>query len=69
MSLLLALTTSGSVTVAAICLNPDGSLTFRPAATETDKKLYLNGGQIYARLTASGGDKILTISSGNIVAT
>jgi hypothetical protein len=69
MSLLLALATGGSVTVAAICLNSDGSIIYKTAATSSDNKLYLNSGQIYARLTAIGGDKILTISSGNIVAT
>jgi len=68
MSLLLALQ-GGAVTVQAICINTDGSLTFKTNAGSSDNKLYLNNGQIYARLTAIGGDKILTISSGNIVAT
>lgn len=70
MSLLLALVV-GSVggTVQAICINPDGSLTYRTTAGSSDMKLYLNNGQIYARLSPIGGDKILTISSGNIVAT
>jgi hypothetical protein len=68
MSLLLALTT-GTVTVAAICINTDGSLVFKTQATGTDNKLYLNGGDIFARLAAVGGDKVLTLSSGQLVAT
>lgn len=69
MSLLLALVDSVVGTVQAICINPDGSLTYRPSAGSSDMKLYLNNGQIYARLSPTGGDKILTLSSGQIIAT
>ena len=58
-----------SGTVQAICINPDGSLTFRLTATGSDNKLYLNNGSVFARLSPTGGDKILTLVSGQIVAT
>lgn len=51
-------------TVAAVCLNVDGSLTYRPTATGSDKKLYMNAGVLYARLSATGGDKLVSLSSG-----
>lgn len=56
------------VTVAALCLNSDGSLTYRPAATESDKKIYMNTGQLFARLSAIGGDKLVALSNGGMVA-
>lgn len=58
-----------STTVQAICIAPDGSLTFRLTATGSDNKLYLNNGSVFARLAPTGGDKILTLVSGQIVAT
>lgn len=70
MSLLLLLRSpTGGGTVAAIVVNADGSLTYKPSATGSDKKLYLNAGLLYGRLTVVGGDKIVTISAGNWVAT
>lgn len=58
-----------SGTVQAICLNPDGSLTYRLTAGSSDVKLYLNNGNLFARLTPTGGDKILTLSAGQVIAT
>lgn len=56
-------------TVPAICLNLDGSLTYRLTAGSSDVKLYLNNGNLFARLTPTGGDKILTLSAGQVIAT
>lgn len=67
MSLLLLLRPSS--TTAAVCLNTDGSLVYKSAATGTDNKLYLNTGGLYARLAPIAGDKVVSISSGNMVAT
>lgn len=56
-------------TIPAICLNPDGSLTYRLTAGSSDVKLYLNNGNLFARLSPTGGDKILTLSAGQVIAT
>jgi hypothetical protein len=56
-------------TVAAVCVNNDGSMTYKPAATGSDKKLYLNTGFLFARLSAVGGDRIVTLNAGGFIAT
>ena len=54
--------------IAAVCLNADGSLTYRLAATGSDRKLYLNAGSLYARLSPIGGDRAVSLSAGSLVA-
>jgi hypothetical protein len=61
--------TAGGSTVAAVCVNNDGSMTYKPAATGSDKKLYLNAGFLFARLSAVGGDRIVTLNAGGFIAT
>lgn len=55
-------------TVAAVCLNVDGSLVFKPAASGSDNKIYSNSGQLFARLSAVGGDKLVSLASGVLTA-
>lgn len=56
-------------TVQALCLDSSGSIIYNLFAGLTDKKLYLNSGVVYARLSPIVGDKVLRLSSGDIVAT
>lgn len=67
MSLLLLLRPGTGV--AAVCLNADGSLTYRATTNSADMKLYLNSGELFARLTAIAGDRLVSQSSGELVAT
>jgi hypothetical protein len=57
------------VTFQAICINTDGSLVYKPTATASDNKLYLNNGEVYARLIAVGGDRLLSLAAGQVTAT
>ena len=56
-------------TFSAICIDSIGRLVFKTTATDADKKLYLNNGNVYSRFTPIPGDKVLTLSSGQIIAT
>ena len=56
-------------TSSAICIDSIGQLIFKTTATDTDKKLDLNNGNVYSRFTPIPGDKVLTLSSGQITAT
>lgn len=60
---------SATSTVAAVCLNFDGSLTYNPTAGGSDKKLYQNTGGLFARLSAISGDKLISLSAGQLTAT
>ena len=53
----------------ALCLDSSGVLTYKLAATSADSKVYLNQGQLYSRLTAIAGDKLVTLISGALTAT
>lgn len=53
----------------ALCLDSSGVLTYKLAATSADSKVYLNQGQLYRRLTAIAGDKLLILISGALTAT
>lgn len=68
MSLLLLLRANTGA-VAAVCLNADGSLTHKASASGTDRKLYLNAGTLFARLSAVAGDRLVSQNSGGLVAT
>lgn len=67
MSLLLLFRSAEGGTVAAVCVNVDGSLTYKPAATGADMKLYVNAGALYARLSAVGGDQVVGLNAGELV--
>lgn len=50
----------------AICL-VGGTLVFKTLAEGADLKVYLNGGQLFARLSAIAGDKLATINASGIL--
>lgn len=68
MTLLVILRSPGVSTVAAVCLNANGSLTYKPAASNVDNKIYSNNGQLFARLSAGVGDKLVYLAAGVLTA-